>query len=309
MSVVTTADNLIERIKNRVTAPVNQSRFDEADMLQFFDDVIRLDLASLTKQVRQDYLVYTLDVATVEDQEAYDMPPRAMGWALRDAKLRNGTTGTLVNDLILIAPEDEHLYRTGGNPKGFFFRNDQIILRPYPSTDDLIVELSFHQTLSKMVMLDAACKVTSVASPVVNVDAVPATWAVGDSVDMIFRNAGHRLLKIDAVITDLAATSLTFAAADIPAELAAGDYISLAGTSPLYPLPEVSSALAVTLAAIRLMKAQGDFEAAAELEKDEAKEKKAYVQVITPRITGESTKIINRHGLLRAGRGRRGFIP
>jgi len=296
-----TADEFLVRLKARVTLPANNELLSNDSLLSFADEVIRDKMVSLFMSVNQNYFVtYELE-ELVDGQDNYSIPYRSIGRTLRDLKLYQPESGW-ASDMALIALEDEHLFRGSTTcPGGFYFRGDQIIVVPVPISPSQSLKKFYDLQRSCLVTTSQAVRVTNVVANVVNIyGALPSVIATGATVDFVQGRQGCSTIGLDAVITNATPTQITFGSADdIPGGLVYGDYITLAQTSPVIQFPDEAAPLIVTLTAIRVMHAIGDFEAQSKLEEDAGRQEAALLKMIAPRVEGESTKIINRRGLLR----------
>lgn len=300
-----TADRLLEGVKRRVVLPASTPLMQDADLLAFADDVTASYLVPCLMSVNQEFFVYKTLTDVVVGQAEYRIPYRSIGRTLRDLKL---TLNGSVRDLVNIYLEDAHLYRTG-EVVGFYFRGDRYVLVPTPQSTGQQVEEWYNLAPSALVELDNAAVVTSFTATTVTVSSVPGTITTGTLVDFIQGKSGAPLLKMDATVTNVASTTLTFDPDVIPTDLAVGDYLSLAQTTPVIMLPDEAYPLLETATSIRVLNAIGDFEGAGRLAEDKAREEKDLKLMIAPRNEGENQVVINRRGLLR-GRTtvyRRGF--
>ena len=303
-----TADRLLSGVKSRAIVPASQTLFDDEDILSFADDVTEQLMVPLLKAAREEYFVTFSVQAVTSGVRAYDIPYRAVGRGLRDAKL---ITGTLTRDLAKIAIEDEHMYTKAGSgtPVGFYFRGDKFVLVPTPSTGSMSLEFWYEMAPSRLVTTGSAAVVTGFTATTVTVSTAPSTLATGTVVDFVRGRSGNSVLAMDKTITNATGSTYTFAAADVPTDLALGDYVSVAETTPVIQLPNEAYPLLETATTRRVLAALGDFEGANVLQKDEDEETKRFKSLIEPRVEGEGTIIINRRGLLRGSRGlsRRGY--
>jgi hypothetical protein len=201
-----------------------------------------------------------------------------------------------------IALEDEHLYQRSGQPSGFYFRGDQYIVVPAPLSTSQFVRLWYNLKPSILVTASAAAQVTVLGTPTVTVNAVPSTISAGTIVDIIQAKGSGRILSFEVSVVSVTATSITFDPDDIPTELAVGDYVALADQSPVIQLPEECYPYFETAVGERVLYAIGDYEGSAKLREDGQVEEVALKKILSPRIEGESHKIVNRNGLLR-GKG------
>jgi len=303
-----TADRFLRGVKRRNSIAESNTLLDDDDLLELADDIVRGYIVPILISVRGEYMVATLEESTVVDQAEYNFPDRAAGESLRDLKLVIDEGD--VRDLGKIPLGEEHLYRTSAaQTHSYYVKNDQIILVP-PPTAVWTVEIWHEQAPSRLVLLEDAATVVSVAGAVVTVNAVPAGIVAATEIDFIRGKAGHRIMAMDKAVLSVTDTTITFASSSVvPTTLVAGDYISVAGTSPVLQIPDTLHPLLETYVSKRSVHSLGDFEAKKELSDDEKTEVRNALLVIEPRNRGAPQKFVNRGGLLkgRGGRGRRGY--
>jgi uncharacterized membrane protein len=298
-----TADRLIAGVKRRITIPASQALITNEDILQYADDCIKYKLVPLIKSVVQDFFVTKTITELVADQREYAIPYRTIGRTLRDLKILDGGDGRY--DIPLIAIEDEQYYCQGASmPQGHYFYGDRIAIIPTPISTDYSLEIWYELQPSELVVLSDAAVVVSKTATTVVVSSVPSTIVNGSVVDFIQGISGCSTLAMDKTITGLASTTLTFAADEIPSDLAAGDYVSIKQTSPVIQLPDEAYPLLETVTAMRCLQAISDYESIERLKGDEKEEEKNLKLILEPRNRGETTKIIKRNGFLRGFRSR-----
>lgn len=296
-----TADRLLEGVKRRCVIPANQALLSDTDILAVADDIIASRMVPMMLSIRQDFFVITVLGDVVDGTSEYDIPYRSIGRTLRDLKLYDGSS---YRDLSLLALEDEQYYLLGGIPYAFYFKGDKVVLVPEPNTGSLQLQYWYDLAPSSLVTLDQAAVVVSSTTTTVTISAAISGIVTGSSVDFIQAKSGNSMLAMDKTIQNASGTTYTFTSGDIPTSLVAGDYISIAQTSPVIMLPNECYPLLETLTAKRVLNLLGDFEGAGRLEKDESDEMKMVESLLAPRIQGENTIIINRRGLLRGYRMR-----
>ncbi len=89
----------------------------------------------------------------------------------------------------------------------------------------------------------------------------------------------------------------------IPSLLKAGDYICLAGQSPVLNfVPNEMYPYIESCVCYRILGSVGDYDGAKFLANDIAVEEKNIKMIIEPRVDGDPTIIINRYGLVRGNK-------
>ncbi len=303
-----TADRLIAGVKRRITMPASQVLFGDSDILAIADDVTKAYMVPILIAVRQDFFVTSSLTPTVADQASYAIPYRSVGRGLRDLKLvdASGTT----RDMALIPIEDAHRFNSSSTTHSFYFKGDQVVLVPPPTDATSYVQFWWEQPPANLCTVASAGLVASVSDPMVTLVSIPSTLIAGAVVDFIKGTSGNATIAYDESIDSVASSTITFDADTVPSDLAAGDYVSLAGTSPVIQLPDEAYPLLETRVAQRILFAGGDFDGAKMLDDAVKEEEKNFKMLVEPRIQGEPTVIINRNGLLRGRRfaSRRGLL-
>ena len=205
--------------------------------------------------------------------------------------------------MALIASEDEHYFRSGTLPQGFYFKGDKIVVVPIPLDTTYSLQYWYELPPGKLIPTSSAGLVQSISATTVTVANAPTTIAVNSLVDFIAGTSGCATVGMDVMVTNIAGNTYSFAAGTIPTSLNVGDYICPAQQSCLIQLPDEAYPLLETSLAIRILKEIGDFDGAGRLKEDEDDNAKMLKMIIEPRITGEPTKLINRRSLLRGYRG------
>lgn len=299
--MTTTVDSMLERIKRRITVPANQVLLGNDQLLVMANDVVRERIIPLMMSVNQNYFVVKSEIELVDDQAEYSIPVRSIGRGLRDLKMQRGDDENAVSQMTMISLEDAHLFGQGATPPlYFYFRGDKIVLVPKPIDPDFTMLVWYNLQPSRFILTSDAARVASVAGAVVTCDSVPTGLIAGVDIDFIEGQAGCSLLEMDVEITNVSGNQITFASADVvPTNLAAGDYISVAGTTPVVQLPDEAVPLVECWTAERVCYAIGDFDGANLLAQRSGEISSNLKMILEPRIEGAQTKIVNRRGLLR----------
>lgn len=300
------ANDLLTGVKRRISMPSSQVLLEDTDILALADGVISGTIVPLFESVDGDYFVTSSDITLVASTSEYDVPYRSIGRGLRELKLKDGTDTANIRNIAKISIEDAHLTASSALISGFYFKNDRIHVVPdVPSslTNTTYLEAWYRQPPNKLVATSSCATVSSATTTIVTVDAVPSTISSATPIDFIQAKSGSRIYSIDKTPTGSSANTLTFTSGDIPTVLTAGDYIALAGYSPVInSIPNEAYSLVESLTCKRCLKAISDYEGAAALSEDIAEETKALLKLIEPRIDGEPTVIINRNSLVRRGK-------
>ena len=306
------ADSILTGVKRRISMPASQVLLQDTDILAFADDAIKAHIIPMLESTNQEYFVTSEDIPLVASTSEYNIPYRATGRSFRELKLKSSTDSTDVRNLQKISIEDLQIFSSQALPMGFYFKGDRFVLVPDVSSSAQVdlIEAWYRLAPSNLVALAEVSTVVSVTSTIVTVDTVPSTFTVSTPIDFIQGVSGNRIYSIDKSPTAVGSTTITFAAGTIPSTLIAGDYIALAGESPVANMiPNEVYPYLESVLAKRCLRSIGDFEGARELNDDISEEKKNLLKILEPRIDGEPTVIINRTGLVRGQKfGQRSWL-
>lgn len=300
-----TSERLLRGIKRRITIPANQILFSDDDMLEVADDIISSKLCPMIMSLNQDYFIYLEEEALVASKTDYAIPYRAIGRTLRFLTLRDSNNN--VRDLNFVTIEDAANYANSASTVGFHFLSDKIHLVPdvpstYTGTDYL--QKRYPLPPSKLVPASEIMVVTgNITATSVDVSSVPASFIAGANVDFIQAQQGNTIYAMDKAIVSVASLTINFATSDIPSLLAVGDYIALAGESPVVNfIPDVAYSYIETRTSERVLQAIGDYEGLKNLKEDAKEEKQDLEKIMEPRILGNPRVFINRNGLVRGAK-------
>lgn len=308
--MVMTADDLLTSIKRGITVPSYQGRFSDDDILALADEEIQTVFIPMITALRQEYFVKAKTTALVASQSGYAIPERAIGRTLRD--IRYVDSGGRKSFIRLLSPEFEHEYSnvdSVGEPIGFYPQEDKIILVPTPgSSPSGSIEMKYEIRPGKLVKLVEVATITAIntgTGVLTTSTDVPATITTATPVDLIQARAGNVTRIMDETPTAVGSTSVTITAANLPSDLVVGDYIALAGETPVVQLPEEAHPVLANAVHCRLLRALGDFEAL-NFELQILEQKKAFLrEALTPRIESKQPVIKQRYGLWNSTWGKR----
>jgi hypothetical protein len=282
--------DLLASVRRRTFAPTGQNTFTNTDILAFGDEELSSLVIPALVELREEYFLTFSDQSITAGVNAYAVPNRAIGMAVREIKLVDSSGG--YTDIPQITPESLR-DDTTGSPEGFYMRDNSIILWPRPAASVGTLRIFFLRQHSKLVETSSAAVISSLSNGnlTANVNAVPSTFAVGDTYDIIKSTGGQEIINTDLSVTNLGTSSIDFTNA-LASTTQAGWYIAEAGETPLISLPpEYRHALAQAVAVrmLKSMRMKGwDVE-----QKTLEQMLESAAMVASPRVIGEQTKILS----------------
>jgi len=285
-----TTANLLTSIERQSFAPANQNTFATSDILSLADEVLQTTILPAILDVREEYYVTYADQSIVANTATYQIPARAIGMTVREVHLV-GSDGA-VRNLTRTSMDQLHLRQTTATstPSAFYLVGDTITLSPTPGSSTGSLRVYYALRPGALVETSAAAVISAIntTTNVVTVSSIPSTWATGTLIDTIAATGSQRYMQTDAGPT-ISGSDLTFSS--LPSGLAVGDYLAVAGQSPLVQLPPDFRAVLASLTAAEMLlgmnQPSGQVLYAKALKILESAQK-----MLTPRVPGEHELIL-----------------
>lgn len=301
--MIFTGDLLLTSVKRNVMLPFNQNQLSDTDLLAFADEEIASLIMPELIKLREEYGVYTTTTALVASQSAYQVPRRATGRVLRLLELQLNSTTTLA--MSQIARADQRYYSnntTGSYPVGFYYQNDKVILLPpvgsAPTQSLVFSFIMRHSQLTTLSSSRIITNINTVTGDVTVSSAFPSTVVAGSLMDMVEARSQPVILSYDIPTTNVAGAVVSFAPASLPADLAVGDYVTLAQQTPVLTLPEECGPVVMQAVTVRILATQKDLEALPLAQAALDAKLKSMRELLAPRMEGAPQMVINRNGLV-----------
>ena len=273
--------------------PATDEGLSNTDLLAIATEEMQSYVMSLLLSVREEYRVADYDLTVVAGTSTYRMPERAAGDKARDVLLLVGSDYV---PLTRIEPERRAMSSATGSVEGFMFQDTDLVLVPTPAQSGT-VRIKYFRRPSKLVATSAVATIATIASDRLSVttsSTIPSTFTTSAALDFVDNNPGFRLHQMDLTPTVASGTGLTFATA-LPSSISAGDYVCLAGESPVPMCPvEVHPLLCQRTAQVAMEALSDPRAGAAEAKCDRMK--KDALALLTPRSEGSARYLINFNG-------------
>lgn len=231
-------------------------RFSDAEILQVAYYQFISVAVPLILSLREEYYVTSETQIVTKSVASYPIPYRAQGLSLREVKLLDGNK---LKDLYRIEPT-AITDISEGTPVAFYPEAQDVVLYPTPNSTTGLLKLSYFLTPNVPVLLSQCAQITSIDRDTGIITATgPSSWVITNKYDFISAKNGHKTISADQVASAVSPTSLTFPS--IPATLAVGDYIALAGQAPFFQCPDSVFQYLVQLTVSELLTNMNDTQA------------------------------------------------
>lgn len=286
-----TSDFLITSARRQGLIPV-AGKLSTSDILGFVDDALQDYIAPLMLSGREQFLVYTEDTPLVSGQLTYPLPQRAVSEAVQQILLVD-SSGT---QLQLSYVEPKAVTPTsiaGWAPFGFTLVDNSVFL-PQGFSSYVTLRITYFRRPNRCVQASEAAEVLTVnkGTGAVIVVSTPTTWASPLSVDLIQGSPGFRWRAIDQTAT-FAGTAFTLPIAAVQS-LAPGDFVALAGESPVPQCPATLHPLLAKRVSCMCLEALGDQRLGSATKAMELMETR-LLPTLTPRVEGAPRVVTNRY--------------
>ena len=284
-----TTETLITEIKQRAMVPNSQKTYLPIDLLRRATQEMDLYIIPMILGSREEYFVYEVNSA-MSGVGDYEINERAIGGVLRDLLVDYGTGQ--YQSIPYLDPDQRERANNSSGQLMFYLKWNKIVLVGSTSNTGNMKQVIFMRP-GRFVETTEAAQITAINTGTFTVTiatAMPTTFIANASLDMISNKNLHAYKGIDQPVTSVTATDIVFTNA-LPTDLAVGDWISLAGESPLVQLPRELIPLLAQKVAVTIMHDLGDpkwKDGQAALEEM----KTAAINLINPRVHGEDKIVV-----------------
>lgn len=300
-----TADDLDRAVRRRARLKSGSQGLAQSEILELADEEILTTCLPLLMAARNEYAIATEDYAITADQAEYRIPSRSVGAGVRTVKLVIDGTETPLDRVDL---DDRGAYASATHAFGrggcYTMQGDHIVLLPTPTQTLGTLRVRYMRRPNRLVPTTEAAQIAALPGGGLLGGGTPSgsSWSTSDLFDLIQGRPNFDLIGKDLVATSTGPVTLED---DYPTGLVVGDWVALAGETPLVQVPVELHPVLIAAVTVRVHAALGNTNqmtlAKAELEGT----KNAIMVLIDPRDTGEEELVVNWHTPLRAGWGPR----
>src|SRR5574338_162758 len=246
-----TTDTLIESIKRRISVPINQNTYTDADILAFANEEMSLNIVPAIISLYEGHFLRSDPVDLEDNVSAYTIPIRAVGNKLNDVQYVDSNDNKHLMTRIAISdvPHYQGAY-TQNHAYTYYIESNKVNLLP-PITGSVSGQLLFIYYIrpNELVAEDRISTITAINTVTgeITVDNVPDHFTTNITYDMYMANSPHKHLSINLSASAVNSTTnvITFDPDDLSDDLAVGDHISMASECMI---PQIPSDLHVLLA-------------------------------------------------------------
>jgi hypothetical protein len=303
-------ENLVEQIKDNTSTEFAQGRFSRDTVINLCNQETIKRIRPIVSDLQAEFFVVNKSVALAQGDQKIRLPKRAAARGLRDLYLLVGTDRYPLDQM---TRESSILTETTGQgiPMGFYFDADAITL-DCPVSQACTLVLLLEVSPGSLVLSSAVTTVTSVdfTSGVVTVAGTPSGYGGTVEYDFVQQlGFGNAALAVGVTPLTVVGTTYTFTASELPTTLRVGDYLTLAGQTPVPNMPDEAVVTLIHAVSCRIFKMRGDTTMLG-AEQAELTNSIIYLErALSDRAEGARTTLVPSSSLLRSSRFRRlGYV-
>lgn len=291
MALSYTVDSLIDSARRRGHLPEASGRFDTADLVELMNEELQTYIMSYLIAAREEYALDDFDFAMTPGTAEYPLPPRAIGGKIRKAYVLCGSSYQPLQRLEL--DQVSFPVQATGAPRCYYWDGTKIGLSP---CGDGSIRVKYFRRPGKLVLEEDAAQITAIniGTKTVMVSNIPVEWVSG-TYDIVAAQPMFDTLAEDQSCV-VAGSNITFANT-LPTNLAVGDWVALAGESPIPQIPAEVHTLLAQRTAAKVLEATDPAMAGIAASRALAEENRLTRLLVDDRDGGGSPRyIINRNG-------------
>lgn len=310
-----TTTEFIASVRRRAGLPDASDPAMDADIMALGDDQTLNLIVPEILSLREEYYVVTYDTSIVGGTNTYRIPSRAVGAKLRDVTLLDAAGNAMPWGSRVTLEEVDAMSTTAvpapGLAYGFAMQGDMVRLVPTPQATSGTLRMRYYRRPNTMVATTAGYQITSLSygNGYYKLNGtVPSTWTTSNFVDVTQQNPNFDLLQADTAAASVTTGGSGFvgSASSWQSEIAAGDWVTLAGTTVVPHVPADARQTLEQATAVKVLEAIGDRQGAGIAEAKLQQSLLAMQRLFAPRVDGRPAKIVNPRGVLG---GRRIWYP
>jgi len=293
-------EDLVEQIKENTSTEFAQGRFSQSTVIDICNQETVKRIKPIVSGLASEFFVVTQNITIAEDTKRIRIPKRAASRGIRECYLllnevRYPLAQITREESVQVEQDDSNI------PKRFYFEADSIVFE-CPTNQEMTLVLVLEISPGKLVLSTEVTTVSSVDfdTGVVSFAGTPTGYGVAVPYDFVQQlGYGNAVLGVGITPISVSGTTYTFDPDELPQTLQVGDYVCLAGNTPIPNMPDEAVTALIHAVSLRIFRLRGDFGAVA-AEKDELTNAIIYVErALSDRAEGNRTTVKPMNSLLR----------
>lgn len=314
-----TVDSIVSTVKQQAVVPNTASLFSPANVANLLDDMMRKRVIPLVKSLKEEYWVTTLATQISASVNAYPIPYRAVGHALRDVALQDNNQNLL--QLVRYEPEDIKFplipYNSPYFRLGYYLQDFNVVLFP-PQVSNYVayqILMKYERRPSNLTLSSNCGQITSFSQggSTITLSFVPTSWSTSTTLDIINNLPPFNSIADDVVVTNINGLTLTVT---IPSAFSSTFWSNVAKnywaapsmTTPIPQIPYEAFPYLTALGKKQVLEGLGDSNMLKSADDDIADAKVLLNSILTPRVEGTPKTLSGFGGIVNYGQNRIGNL-
>jgi hypothetical protein len=305
-----TTTGLLADIKRKCFIPIAQTTFSDTDLLAMADEELQIGIVPLIMSVREEFFVTWKEYNVTGLTSSFSIPPRAIGSKLSKVTMIVDPTASDVPNEVLLPQlnADQAVFNTVFNNylaiPAFYLQNNQLFLSPggQQYAGQTLRQYYFRRP-NQLILTSGCSTITSITDNIATVNLIPSTFGTGSlytiTSDVVKANPGFDLLGMDLSLTvNTVDNTITFTDDLADLDIQVGDYICLAGETPVPQIPVEVHTLLAQRTAVKVLEALGDEKNFAIASKKLVDMEHRITGLLSNRVEGAARKVVNNYSTL-----------
>lgn len=278
---------LLASIRRRAaTASASATGSADSDLLAYVTEEQRVYMLPTLVNAQAEHLIppFDYDVTLTPGTAAYRLPYRAAFNRLREVSIISSGRLRNLKQAALDRLEEWGDSSARGAPEFFCLRGSQLILLPTPDAADTLRMTYAHRPSALTATAGDYNTILSFSGPEL-LTTTNHGWTTASRLDFIKATSPYEVISIDVAPTAASTNSI-----DLSAEiegLEEGDYVALAGKTPVPQMPEELHPLLALRAAYKWLANNGFLQEAQAAAADLVDLEQRTISMLSPRVDGE----------------------
>jgi len=247
--MIYTSSLLVQTVKQKSAMTTGQMGLSDNDILAIATRRLKTDIVADILNQGEEYLEYVDTIPLVSNQSYYRIPDRAIGQVIRHVYLNYGGTRISISKVDDSDLESFNSTGTTTMPYNFTIEGNYVRFLPSIGTISNSTSMDLYYFMNPNVLtIESNCRQIVSINPAYTqftIASTPSNFTPTLGYDFINHISGNEIINYNQICTSIATNVMVFPTPQT--DVSVGDWICLAGQSPVPNIPELWQDLLVSL--------------------------------------------------------------
>lgn len=281
-----TTTGLLNTVRDFGSFPTLDPNYTDARLLNFMNYQLIIDVVPLIMSCREDFFTANNDTTLTTTTSYVSIPSDAIGARVRDFTIWSnvGTAQELmVQNIPRLNPDD-----LAAGSSGFYVENNRLMFYPQGLYTTNTARIRYYKRPNYLVTYASGAAISAINGLTVTVNATPASFLQGVSLDCISNLSPYERLISGNIITALP-SSVTITLTSTTG-LTVGSYLTLAGETIVPQIPQDFISYLIQATLVKALESKNDAQYKIAVG-EYLKLRKTILDLVSDRTEGENIKI------------------